>query len=160
MLCRLPAAALKKAGARGARAPTLAGTRTASVCVVQFHAESCVAEIVVRNRSDLSPRRRHPIQLSRCVELCVYNGNDRQEIVQAFVNSRATAASLTLFTAGSIAWYTHLYGMLPFIGEVKANSPAEEGLHPAAYPWSHNGLLDSFDHARLAPSPGRSSSSR
>lgn len=52
-------------------------------------------------------------------------------------------------TVGSIAWYTHLYGALPFLGEVKANSPGEVGLHPAAYPWSHKGYLDSFDHASI-----------
>ena len=67
---------------------------------------------------------------------------------QSFVNSRATLASATLLTVGSVAWYANLYGTLPFIGEVHANSPAEEGLHPAQYPWSHSGLLDSFDHAR------------
>lgn len=67
---------------------------------------------------------------------------------QSFVNSRATLASATLLTVGSVAWYANLYGTLPFIGEVHANSPAEEGLHPAHYPWSHSGLFDSFDHAR------------
>lgn len=51
-------------------------------------------------------------------------------------------------TAGSIAWYTHMYGALPFVGEVHASSPAEEGLHPANWPFSHKGVLDSFDHAR------------
>lgn len=53
-------------------------------------------------------------------------------------------------TVGSIAWYTHLYGSVPFLGEVKANSPAEVGLHPASYPWNHNGYFDTFDHARCA----------
>ncbi|KAF8517984.1 cytochrome C1 family-domain-containing protein [Hysterangium stoloniferum] len=68
---------------------------------------------------------------------------------QAFLNSRTTLASVTLLSVGSIAWYTHLYGTLPFIGEVKANSPAEDGLHPPAYPWPHKGLLDTFDHASI-----------
>ncbi|KAG8728675.1 cytochrome c1 [Ceratobasidium sp. 428] len=63
--------------------------------------------------------------------------------------SRAAAIAATAASAGSIAWYTHLYGRLPFIGEVSANSPAEDGLHPAAYPWSHKGWLDSFDHASI-----------
>ncbi|KAH9933306.1 cytochrome c1, component of the mitochondrial respiratory chain [Fomitopsis serialis] len=57
---------------------------------------------------------------------------------KSFINSRATLASVTLFTAGSIAWYI-----------VHANSAADDGLHPPNYPWSHSGLLDSFDHARL-----------
>ncbi|KAH8071800.1 cytochrome C1 family-domain-containing protein [Cristinia sonorae] len=70
-------------------------------------------------------------------------------ILQAFLDSRATLASATLFAVGSVAWYTHLYGSLPFIGEVHANSPAEEGLHPPEYPWSHSGWLDSFDHASI-----------
>jgi len=52
-------------------------------------------------------------------------------------------------TAGSIAWYTHLYGQLPFVGIVSASGLAEAGLHPASYPWSHKGLLDSFDHASI-----------
>lgn len=67
---------------------------------------------------------------------------------QSFATSRAALASATALTVGSIAWYANLYGTLPFIGEVHANSPAEEGLHPPHYPWSHAGLLDSFDHAR------------
>lgn len=68
--------------------------------------------------------------------------------MQNFANSRATLAGFTLASAGTIAWYTHLYGTLPFIGEVHASSLQEEGLHPAAYPWSHKGVLDSFDHSR------------
>ncbi|KAH9993704.1 cytochrome c1, component of the mitochondrial respiratory chain [Russula compacta] len=68
---------------------------------------------------------------------------------QSLVYSRATLVSATLLATGSIAWYTHLYGTLPFIGEVHASSPGEVGLHPAAYPWSHKGWLDSFDHASI-----------
>ncbi|KAJ3489634.1 hypothetical protein NLI96_g1982 [Meripilus lineatus] len=68
---------------------------------------------------------------------------------KSFIDSRAALASATLVAVGSAAWYTHLYGTLPFIGEVHANSPAEEGLHPPNYPWSHSGLLDTFDHASI-----------
>jgi ubiquinol-cytochrome c reductase cytochrome c1 subunit len=68
--------------------------------------------------------------------------------MQTFASSGATLAGATTFTVGSIAWYTHLYGTIPFIGEVHASSLAEEGLHPPQYPWSHKGWLDSFDHAR------------
>ncbi|KAI0372727.1 hypothetical protein BV20DRAFT_963797 [Pilatotrama ljubarskyi] len=68
---------------------------------------------------------------------------------ESFVTSRAALASATAFTIGSIAWYANLYGTLPFIGEVHANSPAEEGLHPPHYPWSHSGWFDSFDHASI-----------
>lgn len=68
--------------------------------------------------------------------------------MQSLFTSRASLISAALFSAGSIAWYTHLYGSLPFVGEVHANSLADDGLHPAAYPWSHKGLFDSFDHSR------------
>lgn len=63
--------------------------------------------------------------------------------------SNAALVAATAMTAGSIAWYTHLYGSVPFLGQVSANSPAEDGLHPAEYPWSHKGLLDTFDHASI-----------
>ncbi|QRW03004.1 ubiquinol-cytochrome C reductase cytochrome C1 subunit [Ceratobasidium sp. AG-Ba] len=64
-------------------------------------------------------------------------------------SSRAVVAGATAVSVGSVAWYTHLYGQLPFVGEMSANSPAENGLHPAAYPWSHKGWLDTFDHASI-----------
>lgn len=64
-------------------------------------------------------------------------------------SSRTAAITATAVSVGSITWYTYLYGRLPFVGELSANSPAEDGLHPASYPWSHNGWLDSFDHASI-----------
>jgi len=67
----------------------------------------------------------------------------------SFLTSRATLASASLFTVGTIAWYTHLYGTLPFIGEVHASHLSDEGLHPPKYPWSHSGWLDTFDHASI-----------
>lgn len=67
--------------------------------------------------------------------------------IQPFLYSRTAIAGAALFSVGSIGWYTQLYGTLPFIGEISANSPSEEGLHPAEYPWAHKGVLDSFDHA-------------
>ena len=77
--------------------------------------------------------------------------NLRAHFVQPSLTSRTALASASILTVGSIAWYTHLYGSLPFIGEVHANSPGEDGLHPTDYPWSHNGLLDTFDHSRYPP---------
>ncbi|KAF8972649.1 cytochrome C1 family-domain-containing protein [Flammula alnicola] len=68
---------------------------------------------------------------------------------ESIMSSRATLASATVFTVGTIAWYTHLYGNLPFLGEVHASHLSDEGLHPQAYPWSHNGILDTFDHASI-----------
>lgn len=49
--------------------------------------------------------------------------------------------------AGSLAWYAHQYGSLPFVDSLRANE-IDEGLHPPKFPWSHNGPFDSFDHAR------------
>lgn len=77
------------------------------------------------------------------------SGPSSSNAFQTILNSRATLASATLLSVGSIAWYTHLYGSIPFIGEVYAGHLADEGLHPAALPWSHNGLLDTFDHASI-----------
>jgi len=68
--------------------------------------------------------------------------------VQSWFGSRASIAVAAAATVGSIGWYTHLYGTLPFIGEVSANME-DEGLHPPNYPWPHNGWFDSFDHARF-----------
>ncbi|KAG6334605.1 hypothetical protein ID866_4481 [Astraeus odoratus] len=69
--------------------------------------------------------------------------------IESLLTSRASLVSVTLFSVGSIAWYTHLYGTLPFIGEVHASSLADEGLHPPAYPWPHKGWFDTFDHASI-----------
>jgi len=65
------------------------------------------------------------------------------------LTSNTTLVAATGTLVGSVAWYTHLYGTVPFLGEVSANPPAEDGLHPPAYPWSHKGYLDSFDHASI-----------
>lgn len=67
---------------------------------------------------------------------------------QSFLASRTAVVAATAASVGSIAWYTYLYGTIPFIGEVHASSPGEEGLHPPNWPFSHKGLLNSFDHAR------------
>jgi len=67
---------------------------------------------------------------------------------ESILTSRRAAATLGLLSASTFAWYLHLYGP-PFIGDVKAMTVAEEGLHPPAYPWPHRGWLDSFDHASL-----------
>ncbi|KAF8075081.1 cytochrome C1 family-domain-containing protein [Lyophyllum atratum] len=69
--------------------------------------------------------------------------------LEALFNSRAALASVSAFTVGTIAWYTHLYGTLPFLGEVHAGHLGDDGLHPASYPWSHKGPLDTFDHASI-----------
>ncbi|KAB5580540.1 cytochrome C1 family-domain-containing protein [Coniochaeta sp. 2T2.1] len=54
------------------------------------------------------------------------------------------AVASTAVAAGSIAWYYHLYGPT-----AHAMTPAEEGLHPTAYPWVHQQFLKSFDHQAL-----------
>jgi ubiquinol-cytochrome c reductase cytochrome c1 subunit len=55
----------------------------------------------------------------------------------------ATAAS-----AGSIAFYTHAYGV-PFLPEASANTAAEDGLHPTSYPFEHKGMFETFDHSSI-----------
>ncbi|OAP62178.1 cytochrome c1, heme protein, mitochondrial [Fonsecaea erecta] len=54
------------------------------------------------------------------------------------------ASAATAATAGSIAWYYHLFGQ-----DVYAMTPAEEGLHPTQYPWEHVKWTKTFDHAAL-----------
>ncbi|TDL23671.1 hypothetical protein BD410DRAFT_786926 [Rickenella mellea] len=68
---------------------------------------------------------------------------------KTFLISNTALASVTILTVGTVSWYTHLYGKLPFIGEVLANSPAEDGLHPPSYPFNHKGWFDTFDHASI-----------
>ncbi|KAI5475325.1 cytochrome c1 [Pseudohyphozyma bogoriensis] len=62
--------------------------------------------------------------------------------------SKTSATFFSLVSAGSLAWYSHLYGN-PFLPEVKAESAADHGLHPPAYPWAHNGPFETFDHAAI-----------
>ena len=155
MLSRLPAGALKNvATITGARS-SAASTAARSVSV-RPRAGSGASPLTTHNNSvsGMRPRVQDLARPSRCVAssqsvLCV----TRQARFQNFVNSRATLASATIAAVGSVAWYTHLYGTLPFIGEVHANAPEEDGLHPPHHPWSHSGFFDSFDHARYAASP-------
>lgn len=65
---------------------------------------------------------------------------------QSVLTSRSTAVALSAVSVGTLAWYSHLYGV-PFVQEVKAMTPAEEGLHPPQYPWTFRGPFDTFDHA-------------
>jgi ubiquinol-cytochrome c reductase cytochrome c1 subunit len=64
-------------------------------------------------------------------------------------SSRAALVGATALSAGSLAYYTNLYGTLPFIAEASANTAAEDGLHPPAYPWAHKGPFDTFDHSAI-----------
>ncbi|KAF8199137.1 cytochrome C1 family-domain-containing protein [Pholiota molesta] len=57
--------------------------------------------------------------------------------LESILSSRAALASATAFTVGTIAWYTHLYGNLPFLGEAHASHLSDEG------------ILDTFDHASI-----------
>jgi len=68
---------------------------------------------------------------------------------QGFIGSTASLVAAGALTVGSVAWYTHVFGSVPFLGEVHASHLSDEGLHPTAYPWPQNGLLDSFDHASI-----------
>ena len=150
MLQKLPAAALNRASAfAAARATPLRTTqRLGSVGTLSLSGFGVRLLMFMASKPGSRPLQPGPPAHSRSVNSRKYIAYVYLTMLQSLVYSRATLASATLAAAGSIAWYTHLYGTLPFIGEVHASSPAEAGLHPAAYPWSHKGWLDSFDHAR------------
>jgi len=60
------------------------------------------------------------------------------------LNIAGTAA--TVAAVGCVGLYYQQYGL----GQsVRAATPAEEGLHATAYPWAHNDMLKTFDHAAL-----------
>ena len=65
---------------------------------------------------------------------------------QSILFSRTTGFAFSLVSAGTLAWYTHLFGF-PLLPEAKAMTMAEHGLHPPAYPWAHKGMMQGFDHA-------------
>jgi ubiquinol-cytochrome c reductase cytochrome c1 subunit len=144
MLSRLPIAALRNSGAAGGR--VISQTRCVSVRSAQASPKRfCLDK---HDRFVSSSASATPASGYEVCRLPVLRRSCGLKAFQAFVSSRATLVSVSLFTLGSIAWYTHLDGTIPFLGEVRANSPAEEGLHPTHYPWSHDGYLDTFDHAR------------
>ncbi|PLW21807.1 hypothetical protein PCANC_03291 [Puccinia coronata f. sp. avenae] len=62
--------------------------------------------------------------------------------------SRTAAAVSSILAAGSITWYTQLYG-IPFLSEAKAMTAAEHGLHPPSFAWPHKGPFETFDHAAI-----------
>lgn len=56
--------------------------------------------------------------------------------------------SATGVAVGTVAWYAHVFGGgLPGMQKLSANM-IENGLHPPAFPWSHSGVFETFDHAR------------
>ncbi|GAA5841842.1 hypothetical protein JCM9279_003126 [Rhodotorula babjevae] len=63
-------------------------------------------------------------------------------------SSNRTAVALSLVSAGTFAWYSALFGN-PLVPEAKAEGAADHGLHPAAYPWAHNGPFETFDHSSI-----------
>ena len=102
----------------------------------------------IGDRSDLRLQMLHlrpPLRLSFVLLIYIIY----LKVSKSGLRFRATLASVSLFTAGTNAWYTHLYGNLPFIGGAHASHLSDEGLHPPAYPWPHKGILDTFDHARF-----------
>ena len=58
--------------------------------------------------------------------------------------TNALPVGATAFAIGTVAWYYHLYGR-----NVDAMTPAEEGLHPTQYPWTHQKWHKTFDHQAL-----------
>ncbi|WFD29031.1 cytochrome c1 [Malassezia sp. CBS 17886] len=67
----------------------------------------------------------------------------------SMLTSRTSAVAATAVAVSSVVWYQQVYGELPFFESAKANSLADEGLHPPTYPWPHRGLFDTFDHASI-----------
>ena len=65
-----------------------------------------------------------------------------------FLASRTAALGASAFAVGSVAWYAHMYGELPFLTTASANAK-DEGLHSPSPPWSHSGLFDTFDHSSI-----------
>lgn len=115
------------------------------VCLVKIVARvgsECLGYRLVSQRTPRGQRLRY---VQGCLTVGIRGIDSRG---QSVMTSRATLASATAAAVGSIAWYTHLYGSVPFLGEVHASHLSDEGLHPASYPWPHKGPLDSFDHAR------------
>ncbi|KAJ7224466.1 cytochrome C1 family-domain-containing protein [Mycena pura] len=94
-------------------------------------------------------RPKNVLRLPRALAVRNASTASSSNAFESFLNSRVTLVSVSLFTAGSVAWYTHLYGSLPFLPQVHASLDSDEGLHPPAYPWSHMGLFDTFDHASI-----------
>lgn len=68
---------------------------------------------------------------------------------QSILTSRTSALIATAVALGSTVLYQQVYGELPFLEYARASSVAEEGLHAPAYPWSHNGWFETFDHASI-----------
>ncbi|TFL04415.1 cytochrome C1 family-domain-containing protein [Pterulicium gracile] len=89
------------------------------------------------------------LRSSASAQARAFSSTSSSAAFQSFLGSRTALVSASALTAGSVAWYTHLYGSLPFIGEVHASAASDHGLHPTSYPWSHNGLMDSFDHSSI-----------
>ncbi|PWN41695.1 hypothetical protein IE81DRAFT_324324 [Ceraceosorus guamensis] len=68
---------------------------------------------------------------------------------QPFLTSRLAAYGATGAAVGTVAWYAQVFGGgIPGIGEMSANM-IDEGLHPPAYPWSHKGVFETFDHSSI-----------
>ena len=64
--------------------------------------------------------------------------------VSAKSQSNAGLAFTTLSTAGLVGTYAYIYG-----NPIKANSPADNGLHSPHYPWPQEGMLSTYDHQSL-----------
>ncbi|KAF7370842.1 Cytochrome c domain-containing protein [Mycena sanguinolenta] len=94
-------------------------------------------------------RQKNALPVARALTVRNASTASSSSAFESFLNSRITLVSVSLLTAGSVAWYTHLYGSLPFLGEAHASLLSDEGLHPPNYPWPHSGLIDTFDHASI-----------
>ncbi|EGD80800.1 cytochrome c1 [Salpingoeca rosetta] len=71
--------------------------------------------------------------------------------IRSASSSAAPAAEIPRWKriAGSAAILTVGCGAALAMEELRPVNAEDLELHPAAYPWSHNGMLDSFDHASI-----------
>ncbi|KAK0551734.1 cytochrome c1 [Tilletia horrida] len=95
--------------------------------------------------------RSAPSSSSSTASSRLFSSGASSQQAAGWVPSRTAVAASSAVAVGSLAWYTHLYGspLAGLLPSASANSAADEGLHPTAFPWSHKGWLDTFDHASI-----------
>ncbi|KAF2804305.1 cytochrome c1, mitochondrial precursor [Mytilinidion resinicola] len=71
------------------------------------------------------------------------SSSSAEEAASSWRTKALSGGSLAV-AIGSVAWYNYQYGM-----SADAMTPAEEGLHPTAYPWEHKKWTKTYDHSAL-----------
>jgi hypothetical protein len=88
------------------------------------------------------------VNIATDIQQARFNSSAAAGPAQSFLQSRAALLAATAASAGSIAFYTHAFGV-PFLPEASANTAAEDGLHPTSYPFEHKGMFETFDHSSI-----------